>query len=213
MVEQAGTGASAAAPMVRAVYNGLLGVGQPAALPSSTPVSQLPKISPVSRRRRGRPRRWSAAPPATTRVAGRPPLIAPPAAAVGAPTDDPARARPGGARCCAGPLRAARRRARSRCGASGRCRSSCWCSPGSARCWSGRPPAPELAADGGNPQTYLDRHLLNIAIGPVLLVVAARVDLRRLRLFGPVLYLASLLGLLAVLGDRVDRSTARAPGS
>ncbi len=44
MVEQAGTGASAAAPMVRAVYNGLLGVGQPAALPSSTPVAALPKL-------------------------------------------------------------------------------------------------------------------------------------------------------------------------
>src|SRR6201999_2628745 len=45
MVEQAGTGASAAAPMVRAVYNGLLGVGQPAALPASVPVSQLPKLA------------------------------------------------------------------------------------------------------------------------------------------------------------------------
>ncbi len=45
MVEQAGTGASAAAPMVRAVYNGLLGVGQPAVLPASAPVSQLPKLA------------------------------------------------------------------------------------------------------------------------------------------------------------------------
>jgi penicillin-binding protein 2 len=45
MVEQAGTGASAAAPMVRAVYNGLLGVGQPAVLPASKPVSQLPHVS------------------------------------------------------------------------------------------------------------------------------------------------------------------------
>lgn len=37
MVEQAGTGASAAAPMIRAVYDGLLGVGQPPALPGSRP--------------------------------------------------------------------------------------------------------------------------------------------------------------------------------
>ena len=48
MVEQGGTGASAAAPMVRAVYNGLLGVGQPAALPSSTPISALPKLAAVT---------------------------------------------------------------------------------------------------------------------------------------------------------------------
>ena len=48
MVEQAGTGASAAAPMVRAVYNGLFGVGQPAALPSSSPVSRLPKFDQTS---------------------------------------------------------------------------------------------------------------------------------------------------------------------
>lgn len=46
MVEQAGTGASAAAPMVRQVYNGLLGVGQPALLPGSKPVATLPAIAP-----------------------------------------------------------------------------------------------------------------------------------------------------------------------
>jgi penicillin-binding protein 2 len=48
MIEQAGTGASNAAPMVRAVYDGLLGVGQPAALPASTPVATLPKIAPAA---------------------------------------------------------------------------------------------------------------------------------------------------------------------
>ena len=37
-----------------------------------------------------------------------------------------------------------------------------------------------------------------MAIGAVLLVFAARVDARLLRLFGPVVYVASLLGLLAV---------------
>jgi hypothetical protein len=34
--------------MVRAVFNGLFGVGQPAALPSSSPVSQLPKLEQTS---------------------------------------------------------------------------------------------------------------------------------------------------------------------
>jgi penicillin-binding protein 2 len=48
MVEQGGTGASNAAPMVRAVYNGLLGVGQPAALPASTPIAALPKLTSVA---------------------------------------------------------------------------------------------------------------------------------------------------------------------
>jgi penicillin-binding protein 2 len=48
MVSDTGTGASAAAPMVREVYNGLLGVGQPAVLPGSTPATTLPKIAPVA---------------------------------------------------------------------------------------------------------------------------------------------------------------------
>jgi penicillin-binding protein 2 len=46
MIEQAGTGASAAAPMVREVYNALLGVGQAAVLPNSAPVTKLPTIAP-----------------------------------------------------------------------------------------------------------------------------------------------------------------------
>jgi penicillin-binding protein 2 len=86
MVEQAGTGASAAAPMVRAVYNGLFGVGQPAALPSSVPVAQLPRISPVSVPRAPSVPSVPSA-PAPTRVALGPsldPLIATPAPRIGA---------------------------------------------------------------------------------------------------------------------------------
>ena len=49
MIEQAGTGASASAPMVRAVYNALLGVGQAPVLPSSSPVTTLPAIAPSVR--------------------------------------------------------------------------------------------------------------------------------------------------------------------
>jgi penicillin-binding protein 2 len=46
MVEQAGLGSSAAAPMVRNVYNGLLGVNQPAVLKGSKPATTLPRIAP-----------------------------------------------------------------------------------------------------------------------------------------------------------------------
>jgi rod shape determining protein RodA len=58
---------------------------------------------------------------------------------------------------------------------------------------------PQLVAAGGNPQADLYRQLLNIGIGIGLVVVAARVDLRLLRVIGPALYLGSILGLLAVL--------------
>jgi len=67
-----------------------------------------------------------------------------------------------------------------------------------------------LADAGGNPQTYLAKHLLNTALAAVLLFAAARVDSRMLRLFGPVLYLASLLGLLAVpvIGSTINGAHA-----
>ncbi|HVT68392.1 MAG TPA: rod shape-determining protein RodA [Trebonia sp.] len=55
-----------------------------------------------------------------------------------------------------------------------------------------------LADEGSNPQGYLYRHLGNVGIGLALAVIAARVDVRRLRTIGPLLYLGSLLGLLAV---------------
>ncbi|MDT4936309.1 MAG: rod shape determining protein RodA [Pseudonocardiales bacterium] len=53
-------------------------------------------------------------------------------------------------------------------------------------------------AAGADPQGFLYRHLFNIAIAAVLMVAAARLDARLLRLFGPLVYVASLLGLLAV---------------
>ncbi|MFN2562397.1 MAG: rod shape-determining protein RodA [Jatrophihabitans sp.] len=53
---------------------------------------------------------------------------------------------------------------------------------------------------GGNGQSYLYRHLVNIAIAVVLMLGAARLDARLLRLFGPIVYLGSLLGLVLVLG-------------
>jgi penicillin-binding protein 2 len=56
MVEQAGLGARAAAPMVRNVFEGLLGAYSPAVLPGSTPASTLPKIAPRSQVPATRPR-------------------------------------------------------------------------------------------------------------------------------------------------------------
>ena len=46
MIEQAGTGGGAAGPLSRAIWNGLLGVGQPAVIPNSTPESTLPTVTP-----------------------------------------------------------------------------------------------------------------------------------------------------------------------
>jgi rod shape determining protein RodA len=65
-------------------------------------------------------------------------------------------------------------------------------------------------AAGGDPQGFLYRHLFNIAIAAVLMVVAARLDARLLRLFGPLVYVASLLGLLAVFAVGTTVNGARA---
>jgi rod shape determining protein RodA len=63
---------------------------------------------------------------------------------------------------------------------------------------------------GGNPQAYLYRHAFNIAVAAVLMLLAARLDARLLRLFGPIVYAVSLLGLLAVffVGSTVNGSHA-----
>jgi rod shape determining protein RodA len=65
-------------------------------------------------------------------------------------------------------------------------------------------------AQGRNPQGFLYRHLLNVAIAAVLFVVVSRSDARLLRLFGPIVYLASLAGLLAVfaVGSTVNGAHA-----
>ena len=67
-----------------------------------------------------------------------------------------------------------------------------------------------LEASGGNPQTYLAKQLLNVALGSVLMLCAARVDARLLRLVGPVLYAVSILGLLLVLAIGSTINGARA---
>jgi rod shape determining protein RodA len=58
---------------------------------------------------------------------------------------------------------------------------------------------PQLAQSGGDPQAFLKKQLLNVAIGFVLLAVVSMLDSRVLRTYAPVAYLLACLGLLAVL--------------
>ncbi len=82
------------------------------------------------------------------------------------------------------------------------------CLIGALLVWSATRTRLELA--GANPQTYLAKHLLNTALGAVLLFCAARVDSRLLRLIGPACYLASVLGLVAVfvIGSTINGAHA-----
>jgi rod shape determining protein RodA len=52
---------------------------------------------------------------------------------------------------------------------------------------------------GGDPQAFLRRHLVNIAIGLVLAVMVAATDHRWIRILAPAVYVMSLLGLVLVL--------------
>jgi len=52
---------------------------------------------------------------------------------------------------------------------------------------------------GGDPQAFLRRHLVNIAIGVVLSVLVAATDHRWVRILAPAVYVASLIGLVLVL--------------
>src|SRR5262245_57618289 len=57
----------------------------------------------------------------------------------------------------------------------------------------------DLAQAGANPNTYLEKQLLNVAIGLVLLAVVSVIDYRMLRVYTPLVYAAACLGLLVVL--------------
>jgi rod shape determining protein RodA len=59
---------------------------------------------------------------------------------------------------------------------------------------------------GGNEHAFLVRHALNFAIGLVLAVLAAVTDHRRVRILAPVLYVASVVGLILVLVPGVGAS-------
>jgi len=57
---------------------------------------------------------------------------------------------------------------------------------------------------------FLVRHLVNVLLATGLVLVAARLNARLLRLFAPVMYVASLLGLVLVLGAGTTINGARA---
>ncbi len=61
---------------------------------------------------------------------------------------------------------------------------------------------------GGDPQAYLRRHLVNIAIGIVLAVLVAATDHRWVRILAPVVYVGSLVGLALVflMGSTINGS-------
>ena len=63
--------------------------------------------------------------------------------------------------------------------------------------WSATQPA--LLQAGADPRAYLKKQLLNIGLGLILMLVVSRLDYRQLRLYAPVVYAASCVGLVAVL--------------
>jgi len=63
--------------------------------------------------------------------------------------------------------------------------------------WAATKPHAELAHLA--PNTFLEKHLLNLCIGTILGIGAMLVDYRLLRAYTPVVYVLSCLGLLAVL--------------
>jgi len=63
--------------------------------------------------------------------------------------------------------------------------------------WSATSARPDLTA--GDPNAYLKKQLVNIAIGVVLGVMVAATDHRWVRILAPLVYLASIVGLVLVL--------------
>ncbi|MDX6199766.1 MAG: rod shape determining protein RodA [Actinomycetota bacterium] len=68
---------------------------------------------------------------------------------------------------------------------------------GSLLVWSATRARMESA--GLDPQAFLKKHIINAVIGVGLASVAALIDYRSLRAYAPIVYVASCLGLLAVL--------------
>jgi rod shape determining protein RodA len=68
---------------------------------------------------------------------------------------------------------------------------------GSLLVWSAT--RPRLLDAGDDPEAYLKRHLLNLAVGLVIGLLFAVVDYRMLRAYAPLIYVASCAGLVAVL--------------
>jgi rod shape determining protein RodA len=68
---------------------------------------------------------------------------------------------------------------------------------GAVLVWSATSARDDLT--GGDPEAYLKRQLVNIAIGVVLGVMVAATDHRWVRILAPLVYVASVLGLVLVL--------------
>jgi rod shape determining protein RodA len=73
----------------------------------------------------------------------------------------------------------------------------CMCGIGAVLVWSATYSNDQLT--GGDPTAFLKRHLVNVAIGLGLGTCAALFDYRMLRAYAPVIYIASVAGLIAVL--------------
>lgn len=58
---------------------------------------------------------------------------------------------------------------------------------------------PELLEAGGDPQSYVKKHVLQVGIGLVLGGVVAALDYRVLRAYAPIVYILACAGLIAVL--------------
>ena len=71
-------------------------------------------------------------------------------------------------------------------------------------CWSGRPPSHRADLTGGDPDAYLKKQLVNIAIGIVLAVMVAATDHRWVRILAPLVYVASIVGLVPGARDGHD---------
>lgn len=71
------------------------------------------------------------------------------------------------------------------------------CAIGAVLVWSAT--RQRLLDADGDPQGYLKKHLLNLAIGLTLGTVTMLLDYRLLRAYAPIIYVISILGLLAVL--------------
>ncbi len=71
----------------------------------------------------------------------------------------------------------------------------------------------KLLQDGGDPQSYLKKHLINLVIGIFLGWVVSRFDYRLLRAYTPILWGLSILGLVLVLvhGSRINGAKAWIP--
>ena len=77
---------------------------------------------------------------------------------------------------------------------------------GSVLVWSATAPRDTLT--GGDPTAYLEKQLVNVAIGIVLLVMVLATDHRWVRILAPLVYFGSIAGLVLVLvmGSTVNGS-------